>query len=161
MKQRMKRSRLHERLELLQQRTTAALAESAACCAAPPCDDDSDDGCALLALTDSDSDSDSDADADLCAAACMPCSGSSTDFRAFWGMATHPADPAGSGLAAIFVGMCEKSPSWRFLIPSTNKVVSSDSAEFFEDRPGIQVGTTEPLQSVHCLQLRLAGRIGP
>ena len=44
---------------------------------------------------------------------------------------------------AIFVGMCEKSPSWRFLIPSTNKVISSDSAEFFEDRPGIQVGTTE------------------
>ena len=44
---------------------------------------------------------------------------------------------------AIFVGMCEKSPSWRFLIPSTNKVISSDSAEFFEDQPGIQVGTTE------------------
>ena len=62
-------------------------------------DDDSDDGCASLVLTDSDSDSDSDADADLCAAACMPCSGGSTDFRAFWGMAAHPAEPAGSSPA--------------------------------------------------------------
>ena len=44
---------------------------------------------------------------------------------------------------AIYIGMCDVSDSWRFYIPATRSVVSSDSADFFEDRPGVQVGKTE------------------
>ena len=40
------------------------------------------------------------------------------------------------GIEAIYVGMCDKSPSGRFYIPSTRRVVSRKYAVYYEHIPG-------------------------
>ena len=39
----------------------------------------------------------------------------------------------------IFVGYCDKSPSYLFYMPKTRTVVSRRDAVFFENCPGIEV----------------------
>ena len=53
------------------------------------------------------------------------------------------------GVPAIYVGMCDKSPSGRFFILSTQRVVSRKDAVYYEDRPGCKhepVGDTKLVQ---------------
>ena len=45
----------------------------------------------------------------------------------------------------IFLGYCSRSPSYRFYLPNSRRVVSRRDAVFFEDRPGVQVGLTKLL----------------
>ena len=40
------------------------------------------------------------------------------------------------GIPAIYVGMCDKSPSGQFFIPTTQKVVSRKDAVYYENTPG-------------------------
>ena len=56
------------------------------------------------------------------------------------------------GVPAIYVGMCDKSPSGRFFIPSTRKVVSRKDAVYYEYVPGCRrerVGSTEMISTSH------------